>query len=404
MAETVAGKTQKLESSAVFPDVAVGHNPVARLSPQDETLFRAFQSNLLSLISHELRTPLMGILNSLSLFDEPDGPIAQAELIKMARTNADRLNRTLAALLDLAQLESGVFHARLREIDFAKTIQSRLENAHKEIQSLGLKTDFKIIRNSPILADPQRVSRALDLCLQAILPRAATESSIEVSLADAQVELKFHLKPEAQLRWQQAWSQALAGYEGGVASPLSAFGGVMQSEQAFLTREEEGLGSELLLVHEIMRLHHGKFSEKRDGISIALTLSFSKLSSEEAVRAVLTSRAYEVSTELGSVAVVLMTLPKDIAPQEFQDRLKSHLFRVTDAVYELPDRNQVALVLDDCKAEDVPLLIKRLKEALPAQLQNQKLGWAHCPADGLDPGRLFDLAQERMRGSRQKSK
>jgi hypothetical protein len=386
-------------AAITFAALAVGHNPAARLSPQDEALFRAFQANLLSLISHELRTPLMGILNSLSLLNEPDVGISTPELIKMAQSNADRLHRTLAALLDLAQLESGVFHARLREIDFAKTVQNRVDHVSKEVTTQGLKTKITVIRNTPILADPQRVSRAVDLCIQAILPRAVPSSTIDISLEDAKVELKFNLKPESRANWEQAWSQAQIGYEGGVASPLSAFGGVMQSEQAFLTRAEEGLGSELLLVHEIMRLHHGKFSKKESGDEITFALSFSEMSSEESLRAVLTSRAYDVSTELGSVALVLMLIPKGSHSEEYRDRVRTHLFRATDAVYALPQRNEVALVLDDCKVEDVPRLLERLKTALTKQYQAQLTGWAHCPADGLDPGKLFDLAQGRMKSS-----
>src|SRR4051794_1670953 len=67
--------------------LSVGHKPPATLSPQDETLFRAFQSNLLSLVSHELRTPLTGILNALSVLEEgaPSGDFSAEELITMAR-------------------------------------------------------------------------------------------------------------------------------------------------------------------------------------------------------------------------------------------------------------------------------------------------------------------------------
>lgn len=379
-------------------EFAVGHKPTGQLAAQDETLFRAFQSNLLSLISHELRTPLMGILNSLSLLDESDDPaIPKEELIKMAKQNAHRLHRSLAALLDLAQLESGVFHARLREIDFSKTVRNRVDAVSKELSEQNLKTYVTEAANAPVLADPQKLNRAVDLCLQEVVPRAQNGSTLEIAIQGAELKLSFEIKPEVKEAWEQAWTQAQAGFQGGVASPLSAFGGVLQSEQAFLTRQEEGLGSEFLLIHEIMRLHRGDFTLTQEGPKTVLTLSFTQVTSEEDVRAILTSRAYGVSTELATVALVLIEVPKKKKVDEFTDRLKEHLFRSSDAVYPLQKRHQVALVVDDCKAEDIPRLIERLEKGLSAELHAARVGWAQCPSDGLDPGQLFDLAESRIR-------
>jgi hypothetical protein len=378
------------------------------LKPQDEELFRAFQSNLLSLISHELRTPLMGILNSLSMLGDavgggPDADVGipPIELVQMARQNANRLNRTLAALLDLAQLESGVFHARLREIDFAKTVKNRVDSIEGELRDSALEAKFHAAKAVPILADAQKVVRAVDLCLQAIMPRAKRESVIQITINGAVVEFSFQMKPESLENWQQAWFQAQAGFQGGIASPTSAFAGVLQSEQAFLTRSEEGLGSEFLLLHEIMRLHHGRFLEKRrtssEGDVFSLLLEFTRVETEDDVRAILTSRAYDVSTELATVALVLMDVPKGQSSEAFAELLKSHLFRSSDAVYPLPERSQIALVIDDCKAEDIPGLLSRIKQGLPEGAFSSRLGWAQCPADGHDPGLLFDLAAERIK-------
>ena len=74
-------KTPAAPSSADSPalDLAaaelfsVGHTPAVTLSPEQEQLFKSFQSNLVSLLSRELRTPLMGILNALASLDEAAG-------------------------------------------------------------------------------------------------------------------------------------------------------------------------------------------------------------------------------------------------------------------------------------------------------------------------------------------
>src|SRR4051812_17953351 len=141
--------------NAMVDALSVGHKPPATLSPQDETLFRAFQANLLSLISHELRTPLTGILNALSVLEEgaASGDFSADELVRMARHNAQRLHRTLMTLLDLAALESGTFHVRLREIDLIKLVSARLE-AHQYLLRDGTLPIRKVMSaGSPVLAD-----------------------------------------------------------------------------------------------------------------------------------------------------------------------------------------------------------------------------------------------------------
>ena len=376
--------------------MAIGHSPSQGLSPQDEALFRAFQSNLLSLISHELRTPLTGILNALGLLEEGPGDsgFTQADLITMARQNAHRLHRALVTLLDLAALESGTFHARLREVDLTKLVQGRVGAQATLFKDRSLKVSVGEVPSAiTVLADPKKLGRALELAFQALVPRAEEGSAIQIRISSSGVEVSFQLATASIGPWESAWSEALAGYQGGVTSPSSAFAGVLQSEQAFLTRMEEGLGSELLLIHEIMRLHGGKCIAKQSGRNVKLTIELSSLSPEDAVRAVLTSRAYDVSTELKSVALILLRIPKGADASAFSEEIRKSLFRNSDAIYNLPRRGEVAVVLDDCKVEDAPNLVVRIHAALGKRIPS---GIAHCPGDGLDPSKLFELADSRL--------
>jgi hypothetical protein len=374
--------------------LSVGHQPSHALAPQDAALFRAFQSNLLSLISHELRTPLTGILNSLNLLQsgEAMGEFTEKDLITMARQNAQRLHRTLVMLLDLASLESGTYHARLREIDLARIARSRVDAFESLFKDHGLATEIRLQEvGSPLLGDPQKIGRALDLCFQALMPRS--QGDLQIRISSSELELHFTLKRGMEEAWDSAWSQSIVGFHGGVASPISLFAGVLQSEQAFLTRMEEGLGSELILIHEIMRIHQGRADAERSGSSARLKLEFPTLSSEDGLRAVLTSRAYEVSTELSSVALALVKVPQGAKPEEFSARIRKSLFRTSDAVYALADRGEIALVLDDCHPEAAPGLLNRLQSNLGVKL---KFGISHCPADGLDPAKLLELAERRL--------
>ncbi|MGZ3698246.1 MAG: histidine kinase dimerization/phospho-acceptor domain-containing protein [Bdellovibrionota bacterium] len=399
----ISGAASPTDSAALAgaaQAMAVGHRPTSGLTPQDEELFRAFQSNLLSLISHELRTPLMGILNPLGMLE--DGAATEElpsdELVKMARQNAQRLERALAALLDLATLESGAFHAQLREVDLTRLVQSRMaaQTVALADRKLQLKSEIPAeqVNALPLLADPKRFGRALDLAFQALVPRAVDASTVVLRLSSGRVEISFEIAPGLVKSWENAWSQALAGIESGVTSPMSAFGGVVQSEQAFLTRAEEGLGSELVLIHEIMRLHRGRFLQRKEDGRVVLVLELPHLASEEGLKAVLSSRAFRVSTELSTVALVLIHVPEGVDAGALLQDIRRTLFRSTDAVYSLPERSQLALVLDDCKEEDVPRLLNRIERALERTF---RFGAAHCPADGLDPADLMEIAQKRVR-------
>jgi hypothetical protein len=392
---------------ALTQALSVGHRPPAMLTPQDATLFRSFQSNLLSLISHELRTPLMGILNSLGLLEEgaESAEFSATELVKMARQNAQRLNRTLSALLDLAALDSGTFHARLREVDLHRLVSGRIDAHRSLFRDRGLRVEemADASTGTGVLADPQKLGRAVDLALQALIPRAEADTLIQVRISSSSASLSCKLTAGTERLWDAAWTQALAGFEGGVASPTSAFAGVLQSEQAFLTRMEEGLGSEFLLIHEITRLHRGRFGAERRDQEVRLTIELPELSSESGLKAVLASRAYEISTELASVALVLIEIPSGAKnPEAFTAEVKKNLFRASDAVYLLRDRAQVALVLDDCKAEDAPRLMDRIGQKLAKKNLDGGLvfGVAQCPSDGLDPAMLFPLAESRLKAAR----
>ncbi|MBY0471471.1 hypothetical protein K2X30_09915 [bacterium] len=387
--------------------MAIGHEPSHSLSAKDAELFRAFQSNLLSLISHELKTPLMGVLNALTLLKEDfqsagSSPIPRDELVDMAKDNADKLNRALSSLLDLAALESGLFHARLRELDFSRLVHNRVDANRSLLKTRKLTIEVREESAekdlAPVLADPNRLGRAVDLCFSALLPRTEEGTAVKVRIFPSEVSFQFYLQTGAEKAWEQSWSQSLAGFQGGVSSPSSAFAGTIQSEQAFLTRTEEGLGSEFLLIHEFMKLHQGGFKCKTLGRDVTLSLILPKFTNYEALKAVILARSSQMAPEnggLGSIAVGLLKVPDSSTAEVFRSEIRKFLFRSSDAVYALPEQGQVAVVLDDCKPQDVPELLQRLGTSMQKKF---KFGVAVCPVDSSEPDQLIKIAQGRMNG------
>ena len=382
--------------------LSVGHKPVRQLAPQDEALFRAFQANLLSLISHELRTPLTGIINALALMEEvgneQEAGMSRADLLVIARQNTHRLHRTLSTLLDLAEMESGSYHVKLKEVDIAAVVAGRITGNKPLLAEKNAGLELCRTDGIPctVLADPRRLARALDLCIQSAVKRIAKNTRISLSTNGNEIIICYELETGTEKFWEDAWNHALVGFKSGVMSPASAFGGVMQSEEAFLARLEEGLGGEFALVHEIMKLHHGVFEGLRRGRKIQLALRLPDLSHEDALKAVLSSRTARVapeSGETGCVVLAMLRVPDDCNPGGFVLEVRSHLFRASDAVYPLSAQGRVALVLDDCKAADAPGLLKRIEGKLGRKL---KFGIAASPADGVDADTLIKLANSRV--------
>jgi hypothetical protein len=341
----------------------------------------------------------MGILNSVGLLDDElsggesaGSGIPPVELAKMARQNAQRLQRTLTTLLDMASIESQTFHAHLREMELQRIIRGRIELQRPAFKDHGVMVEIEGDDEIVALGDPQKFSRAVDLCLESLAFRAQKGSTIKLRISSTPapvVSFEFELEAGAEKAWEAAWMHGLVGREGGVGSSASAFAGVMQTEQAFLTRTEEGLGSEFLLIHEIMRLHRGSFEQETQGTKVLLELKLPELSSEEALRAVLTSRAYVLSNQTSSVALVLVKVPKGWELEKFRLSLKKLLYRTTDGAYGLPQRNEIAIVMDDYKRSDLPKLVSRVEGVLQIKLD---YATAHCPEDVADPSLLFEYA------------
>ena len=407
-----AAKTKKKASKSskatgpiagMFAKVAVGHTEGAsRLNPQDADLFQAFQANLLSLISHELKTPLTGILNSLLLLSEEEqtgNPVGmpRKELLEMAYRNAQRLNHTLSSLLDLAALESGTFHVKLREVELQRLTKGvvNVQDVVARLRGMALQFRNHVDLEIPTLADPHKLGRALALTLEIAMSRAADGAQIAVEATRSKLRVKFPLKAGSEEDWEDIWKQSLVGHEGRTGSSLAVFAGAMQREEAFLARSNEGLGSEFLLVHEILRLHQAKFSQSVEGGVVTLEMQFSDLNSLQSLKTVLAARSEQIATGIGSIALALLSVPKGLNVETFRNQVKAKLFRTTDAVYPLLDERQVALVMDDCSPLDAGRLVNRIQTSLGHVLQH---GIAVYPQEVSDADLLIRIATERLKG------
>ena len=238
---------------------SVGHTPAVTLSPEQEQLFKSFQSNLVSLVSHELRTPLMGILNALAALDEqgePLGGMSRAEALEMARLQSSRLESALSTVLDLAAWEAGSLQIERREGDFEK-----LAGPVFGISSAG---------SAARLIDEARLRRAL-LRLKELLDTFGVLATPALESGVLELSLEVRDAESAEL-WDKLWHEAQVARAAHASLPLHVFAGVLQNEQGFLSRTREGLGAELHLVAQILAQHEARFEARRQGLKISVSI------------------------------------------------------------------------------------------------------------------------------------
>jgi two-component system sensor histidine kinase KdpD len=105
---------------------------------------------LLSSVSHDLRTPLTAILAATAELRRGATPV----LIDTVEAEAERLNRFVANLLDMARVEAGALKLRLEAVDLADTIASAVHDTRRALD--GRTIDLRVAPDLPLVrVDPQ---------------------------------------------------------------------------------------------------------------------------------------------------------------------------------------------------------------------------------------------------------
>ena len=164
-------------------------------SPWLEEFARQAQDALLASVSHELRTPLTSITGCLStlLEDEIDLDKAlNAGLITNAYQEAERLNRMIGNLLEMARITSGTLRVNKRE----EYIQEVIGFALKQFDDV-LK-DRSVTIEAPatiplIPLDFVLMVKALSNVIENAIEYSAEGSSIRIQILCAGVEMKIQV-------------------------------------------------------------------------------------------------------------------------------------------------------------------------------------------------------------------
>jgi signal transduction histidine kinase len=134
-----------------------------RLHLQDEII--QTRRHLISRVSHELRTPLTpikGFVDLLLLGSEGPLTVTQQEILKIVRSNTERMTLLVDDLLELGRSEAGSSTLHLSALELQAVIHEALQLFQQEIEQKQIECIIDIANNLlPVEADKKRLSQVL---------------------------------------------------------------------------------------------------------------------------------------------------------------------------------------------------------------------------------------------------
>jgi signal transduction histidine kinase len=222
----------------------------ARLSEADEQ-----ERNFLMSVSHELRTPLTAIRGHVDALREgvADDPEVRAASLDVIAAEADRLDRLVGDILDLAKLEANRFTVLQEEVDMGRLCDQAYAAFGEEARRRGIDYDKRYAAEPTILSDGDRVLQIISNLLsnafrwtpdggRVELELASENGSVSVAVDDTGPGITPH---ERERIFRPFWSNDTSGTGLGLAIArelASALGGRIDLES------EPGKGSRFELV------------------------------------------------------------------------------------------------------------------------------------------------------------
>jgi signal transduction histidine kinase len=112
-------------------------------------------------VAHDLRTPLTrlrGIAESALLTNDPH---AAHEALARAVEEADRVNATLTALMDISEAETGTMRLTRQEVEVATLVQEAVDLYLDEAEDKGIALETVVPSGLRIVADGTRLRQVL---------------------------------------------------------------------------------------------------------------------------------------------------------------------------------------------------------------------------------------------------
>jgi PAS domain S-box-containing protein len=141
------------------------------------------KNEFVSTVSHELRTPLTSIRGSLGLLEGGVGGAMSAkglELVRIARSNADRLIRLINDILDLEKMEAGKLELKITPVDAGELIAATFDGIRAVAEQRGVRLESRVTCDDHMAGDRDRLIQVLTNLVSNALKFAPEGSTVSV--------------------------------------------------------------------------------------------------------------------------------------------------------------------------------------------------------------------------------
>jgi two-component system, OmpR family, sensor kinase len=178
VAVPVRGDDELAELGAAFNDMA---GELARA--------RQAQARFLESVSHELRTPLTSIRGYGEALAEE--AIAPAEAARVIATEAGRLERLVADLLELARVGREDFAVRRQPVDLAEVVRQAVDRHRPQARELSVELSAPPVpEGSWVQGDEDRILQALSNLIENALRLTPAGGTVEVGARPGELTVR----------------------------------------------------------------------------------------------------------------------------------------------------------------------------------------------------------------------
>ena len=173
-----------LRGSRELADLAASFNTLATQLARARGAERSF---LLS-VSHELKTPLTAIRGYSEALDE--GVLTPERAGKVIRTEAERLERLIMDLINLARLDQRRFDIHAEPVDLAGISRESVTRHAARARELGVRLEVKQLDPAPALADRDRLLQAVSNLVENALRCTPPGGTVTLAAAAGELSVK----------------------------------------------------------------------------------------------------------------------------------------------------------------------------------------------------------------------
>jgi len=149
---------------------------------------REAQGRFLESVSHELRTPLTSIRGYAEALDE--GAIAPAESARVIGAEADRLERLVADLLDLARFGRSGFAVAREPVELGSLVEQAVERHLPRARDVGVELSGAADPDGWVLGDHDRILQAVSNLIENALRVTPSGGSVAVQATNGAITVR----------------------------------------------------------------------------------------------------------------------------------------------------------------------------------------------------------------------